>query len=131
MKKIAILLIATMVVVACKKRTEGENGRATIKGRIWVQDYDKDYVEIDTQYVGAKEDVFIIYGDEEIYGNDMETHFDGTYKFEYLTPGTYTIFAYSDNPDSKKSNLIPVKKTVEITDKDEVVTVDDIIIIRE
>ena len=52
--------------------------------------------------VAAKTDVFIIYGDEAYFGNDVETGTDGMYQFEYLRPGDYTVFAYSTLPSGEK-----------------------------
>ena len=50
----------------------------------------------------AKTDVFIIYGNEVYFGNDVETGADGMYQFEYLRPGDYTVFAYSTLPSGEK-----------------------------
>ena len=57
----------------------------------------------------AKTDVFIIYGDEAFYGDDTETNPNGFYQFNYLTPGDYTVFAYSTLPTGEK---VPVVQTV-------------------
>ena len=57
----------------------------------------------------------------------MDTHYDGTYEFKYLYPGTYNIFAYSDC-DSCASNTVAVEVSVQITDKNETVVATDIVV---
>ena len=48
-------------------------------------------------YYHADEEVYIIYGDEDNYYDDSyETSFDGSFRFENLRKGTYTVFIYSD-----------------------------------
>lgn len=98
MKKPITLLIAlltVMLLVSCNNK-EGEGGTGTIRGYVkLVHHPDGDYqLNVDTM-VAAKTDVFIVYGDEPFYGDDTETNPDGLYQFEYLTPGNYTVFAYS------------------------------------
>ena len=58
-----------------------------------------------------KQDVFIVYGDEAYFGNDAETNANGMYRFEYLRPGNYTVFAYSTLPSGEK---VAVSETVEL-----------------
>lgn len=130
MIRVAICLIIVSFFYSCKKREEGPNGQATIKGKIYVKDYNSSFSRVNDQYYGAKEDVFIIYGDEDIYGDNMETHFDGTYEFKNLTEGTYTIYSYTEDTTLKTSNLLPVIKTVEITKKNQTIEVEDIVIAK-
>ena len=47
----------------------------------------------------ARADVYIKYGEERPYGDKMDAGADGYFKFEYLTKGTYTVFAYNKYPD--------------------------------
>ena len=63
---------------------------------------DDDYTLTPDTIVAAKTDVFIIYGDEAYFGNDVETNAEGLYQFEYLRPGDYTVFAYSTLPTGEK-----------------------------
>ncbi len=62
-------------------------------------------LEADT-FPAAKEDVYIMYGDEPIYGDKMETGYDGFYRFRYLTKGMYKIYAYSTMTNSQKIAVI-------------------------
>ena len=59
------------------------------------------YKTIDTLYfqLNAGEDVFIIYSDDEtaIYDDKFETDYNGTYRFEFLRKGDYTLYTYADS----------------------------------
>lgn len=51
--------------------------------------------------------MYIVYGDDDnIYDDKIECNYDGTFKFEFLQPGTYTIYAYSElfNPGPNATN---------------------------
>lgn len=93
MKLIYTILIAGMLFFSCET-IEGEGGTSSISGKVFVKDYDADGDLKDAYYAGEWA-VYIIYGDEEIYGDRMDTHFDGGYKFSSLYPGEYTIYTYS------------------------------------
>lgn len=128
--KYTLLILILAFLFSCKERGEGPIGQAVIKGKIYVKDYNSTFSRVNDQYYGSKEDVFIVYGDDEVYGDNMETHYDGSYRFENLGLGTYTIYAYTEDSTLKTSNLIPVIKTVEITEEEQVVEVEDIVIAK-
>ncbi|MBK9456483.1 MAG: hypothetical protein IPO24_13285 [Bacteroidetes bacterium] len=48
------------------------------------------------EYYSPDEKVFIVYGDNTAFDDEVSTAYDGTYKFEYLRKGLYTIYVYSD-----------------------------------
>ena len=91
---------------------EGEGGTGTIQGYVkLIHHPDDDYqLQVDTMNA-AKTDVFIVYGDDQFYGDDTETDPDGLYQFEYLTPGDYTVFAYSTLPSGER---VAVTETVSL-----------------
>ena len=72
---------------------------------------DDDYTLTPDTMAAAKTDVFIIYGNEDFFGDDVETNAEGMYQFEYLRPGEYTMFAYSTLPSGEK---VAVSETVEL-----------------
>lgn len=109
------ILILFMIATGCEK-TEGEGGYATLRGDVYVRDYDA-AGNLKAEYYLPDERVYLIYGDNEIYDDETRTNYDGKYQFKYLNKGTYTIFAYSDC-SSCPSGLEPVFQTVEISDKD-------------
>ena len=93
-----------LVILSCKKE-EGIGGTATIAGKIWVQDYSSDFSILKAEYWGQEVDVYIMYGNDSIYSTRTKTNYDGSYWFQYLQEGDYTIFAYSR--DSSKVNPSP------------------------
>ncbi len=91
-----------MLFVACNKGP-GEGGTSTIQGYVkLVHHPDDDYTLTPDTMAAAKTDVFIVYGEEAYFGNDVETNAEGMYQFEYLRPGDYTVFAYSTLPSGEK-----------------------------
>lgn len=96
------LVLLLGVCSSCNNK-EGEGGTGTVQGYLkLVHHPDDDYaLNVDTLNA-AKTDVFIVYGDQEFYGDDVETNPDGFYQFNYLTPGDYTVFAYSTLPSGEK-----------------------------
>ena len=106
----AFMLLASLLP-ACNKH-EGEGGTGTIQGYVkLIHHPDNDFNLTADTIVAAKTDVFIVYGDEAYYGDDAETGPDGLYQFEYLTPGHYTLFAYSTLPSGEK---VAVSESVEL-----------------
>ena len=95
-----------------------------IYGKVYAYDYNNSGVLQDEFYL-ADEDVFIIYGDEDNYHDDSyKTSFDGSFRFQYLRPGTYTVFVYSDCV-SCPSGTEEISQTVEITGNNQDIFLDD------
>jgi len=113
---------------ACRK-DEGIGGGATIKGKVYsVHFSDKYYYTIDT-LAAMDEDVYIVYGDNTFYDDNIKTHYDGTFEFKYLRKGKYSVYVYS-NDTNNFGNKIPIIKTIEITDNKQTYKVDDIYIYK-
>jgi hypothetical protein len=124
------LLFLTAAISSCSKY-EGTGGRSSISGKIRIQQRlfingsFVDSVALD----GAKEDVFILYGSDDTALDDkVECSHDGAFKFDYLQPGTYTIFAYNEifhtgpdqnNNDDDYYTNEPVSITVELGKKEQ------------
>lgn len=111
-KIILAFSIMTLLFTACNKG-EGKGGTATIQGYVkLIQHPDDDYqLNVDT-VDAAKTDVFIVYGSDEFYGDDVKTGPDGLYRFEYLRPGNYTVFAYSTLASGQK---VAISESVDLT----------------
>lgn len=108
---IGLLCIVTLLSVSCK-RSEGEGGTGTVQGYVKLINHpDDNYTLPADTIVAAKTDVFIIYGNSDFYGDDVETDDKGFYKFKYLTPGNYTVFAYSTLASGDK---VPVTASISI-----------------
>jgi hypothetical protein len=129
MNKVLLLVAsATIIFTACKKEP-GQGGRATIKGKIFTVDFDDTFTIIKDTFPTQGENVFILYGDDNTVGDNVRTSYDGTFEFEYLRTGKYRIFAVSKDTFAKRSNrTIEVMRTIEIKEKKEVVTLDDMYI---
>ena len=113
-------LFTVILSVSCKKPA-GEGGNSSIKGNIWVEEWNATFTVHDSSKdrVGMGEDVYIIYGDDVSYGDKKECSYDGTFEFKYLRKGTYTIYVYSKDPGPSGTKAIV--KTVDITDKKQTV----------
>ncbi len=128
LRLIIIAFFAMAFLTSCSKE-EGEGGTSVITGKVYIQLYDETGSFIIGEYYAPEEDVYIIYGNDEIYSDRFRTNYDGAYWFKYLRKGNYTLFAYSDDLTGlDPSEVVVVKKNVKITENDQLVEVDDIII---
>lgn len=122
----AILILT--IFLSCNKNP-GEGGTSSITGKVWVVDLNGSGDTV-AQYYALDQDVYILYGeDDQTYDEDFSTSLDGSYAFHNLTPGKYTVFAYS-KCEACPSGLEVVQKSVEITEKKQTVTVEDLVIIE-
>ncbi len=119
----SVLAFAVLLFSGCEK-PEGEGGTSTIQGKVYAFDYNGSGI-LQDEFYAPDEDVFIIYGTEDNYHDDSyKTSFDGSFRFQYLRPGTYTVFVYSDCI-SCPSGTEAVSQTVEITGNNEDIILDD------
>ena len=116
---LSLFALSILSISSCKK-SEGDGGKATITGKIWIQRYNLLQIP-QNAYAGAYEDVYIIYGDDTSYGNKVKTNPDGVYEFTYLRAGKYTIYAYSSGSTVTSANRVAVIKQVEISKKTQTV----------
>lgn len=129
MKKLFILpLIAgSMLMLNSCKKVEGEGGSSKITG-IAIENKYNSVGNIIASYPAADQDIYIVYGTEDTYfDDDIKTSYDGSFEFNYLQPGTYTIFTYEDC-NTCGSGKKEVLKTVEITEKKSTVIMDTLYI---
>lgn len=114
---LSLIALSILSISSCKK-SEGQGGKASITGKIWIQRYSDLLVPLNN-YPGAYEDVYIIYGNDATYGDKVKANPDGVYEFKYLRPGYYKIYAYSSG--YTVSGKVAVIKQVEITEKKQTV----------
>ncbi len=118
MKKLSLFTLLTIIFItisSCKK-IEGPGGSSSIIGVIHAEVYDA-AGNLLYDYDVPKEDVFIIYGNEETtYDDKMKTSFDGSFKFDYLEKGNYQIFVYEKDNNVPGGKVVKLVK-VEITKK--------------
>jgi len=127
---LALLVLISLAVISCEKQ-EGQGGSSSITGKVLVRQYNANFTTLTGQYYATDEDVFIIYGDDPVYGDKTTTNYDGTYRFEYLREGKYTIFAYSeDSAGYPTQHEIPVIKEIEITKRNQEIDAGTIVILK-
>lgn len=91
-----LLLLSFASLLSACNSGEGEGGSGTVEGTVKLILHPNDDYLLGTDTVdAAKVDVFIRYGEDAFYGDDVETDETGFYRFKYLNKGTYTLFAYS------------------------------------
>ena len=125
MKQLSLLALG-LLLLGCQK-TEGPGGQAMVHGKIYAKEYNASFTQLLDEYYAAEENVYIMYGDNEVYDDDMKTNFDGTFQFDHLTKGKYTIFVYSkDSTFTTPGGSEPVFIEFEITDKKEIIDLGEI-----
>lgn len=89
------LFFSVIFISSCKKK-EGQGGTSAITGSLTTKLYNTSDSLIDS-YPKANEDVFIIYGEgNTVYNDKVSTSYDGSFKFDYLEKGKYTVYYYED-----------------------------------
>lgn len=123
-KLLLFLSAAVFIFVSCKKE-EGKGGQATITGKVYAYDTDNNDIPKDSGYYAGVR-VYISYGDNAGSDDDTRTSYDGTYTFNWLQKGKYKLWVISkcDSCDLEQTTDI---QEVEIADKEETVTVRDLI----
>jgi hypothetical protein len=117
-----------LALAACKKEP-GIGGDASIKGRIWVKDYNTTFTNLIGEYPGKDVYVYIVYGENEGYDKRIKTDYNGVFVFKNLYKGNYTIYAYSaDSTLTDLSGEVPVIRKITINERKEEVETGDIIV---
>ena len=131
------LFLFLLLITGCKKE-EGIGGTSTIRGKVIVHDFDGAFLEQVPRsiYPSKDEKVYIIYGeDDNLYDENFNTSFDGSYEFKYLQKGKYRLFVYSkDSTGAKTTGMlssvkIPIIVNVEVKSNGSTVEVPDMIIL--
>ncbi len=126
----ALLFVFILCWVSCKK-TAGPGGQASIHGKVYVKDFNTAATATISEYYGAGETVYIVYGNNSVVGNTVKTSTDGSFAFEYLREGKYTVYALSRDTSihvSGSNKTIPVSTDVNITSNKQKFYINDIVI---
>lgn len=125
----AILLAGTLSF--CKKPA-GPGGKASIKGKIYVKDFNTAaFGSPIAEYYAPGESVYICYGTSTTTGNSVKTGPDGSFEFLYLRTGHYKVFANSRDTSihvSGSSKENPVSIEVDLTGNKQTYDVGTIVI---
>ena len=118
LKSLVAGVAAVFLLSSCEKEA-GEGGNSSIKGYIHVTDYDAFLINVQGEYPGADEDVYIIYGNDISYGDRIKAGPDGVFEFKYLREGDYKVYVYS--ADTSLAGKVAIMKSVSITGKKQTV----------
>lgn len=126
MKKFIALVLLTGCLMACKKEP-GFGGRASIQGKVFVYDTNKEQTDTLAEGYLGNINVFISVDGKEGVLDQVDTDMNGNYKIEELRKGTYHLWVYSDCltcPDDR----IALQQTVTITGTKDEIKLPDFII---
>lgn len=113
-----LFLVAGLLTTGCKKE-EGEGGKAEIRGVVMRKNGLNG-----TPYPYMDQRVFIVYGDNDFYDDDVRTDGSGKYVFRWLRPGQYTVYTFGECQGSDcPGGTIQITRNVRINARKEVVTV--------
>ena len=128
--KVYLLLLSIIFLLPSCEKTPGEGGRASIIGHVEVETRTVLWEPLslpDSVPWGAlpstDTEVFIVYGDNTGPDDRVFTNPDGDFSFNWLRPGDYTIYIYSE--DTIEATLqdelpeIAIYKEVYIDDRNE------------
>lgn len=130
---ILTLSLLSASFISCEK-PEGIGGAASIEGQILMEIYDNNFRVLQTTVPATDEEVFIVYGNDNVNFDDGKTNFEGKFIFNYLTKGNYSLYVFSDhsaglqdsvivkditisnNKDNISVEPITIKKTIDVND---------------
>ena len=136
---LTILTIALTIATTSCKKPAGQGGNSTIKGKIWVENYNtlnnfSDTYTLKGEYAGADENVYIIYGTDVSYGDKVTSGPDGVFEFNYLRPGDYKVYVQSKDTTRSSifygSGIKTVEASVTISKKKQTVETDNLVIYK-
>ncbi len=108
-----LIVLSTFFLTSCKKQA-GQGGTSMITGVLSTELYNTAGI-MTGSYPKANEDVFIIYGDGKAgYSDKTTTSYDGSFKFDYLETGKYSVYFYEDcatTADGKAVKILPAEIT--------------------
>jgi len=81
---------------ACQKEP-GFGGTGAIHGTIVEKFYNDDYSVFLYEQPAVDEEVFILFGEENVLGDRIFTSITGEFRFDYLYPGSYQLYYESDD----------------------------------
>ncbi len=127
-----LVFLFALVLISCEKPA-GQGGTSSIKGKIFVKDFNSAATDVVAEYFAVGEKVYISFGDSKTVGNDVNSGSDGSFEFLYLNKGKYTIFAESRDTSihvSGASKTIAKEIEVNITENGSVKDVGEIVIYK-
>jgi hypothetical protein len=100
MRSLNLFTIAITILIAgitsCKKE-EGFGGNGKISGKLYYKLYDSDFKVSQGESPAMDKDIYILFGNESFSGDNVKASSDGSFEFNFLLPGEYTIYSYGDD----------------------------------
>ena len=134
MQRLILILFIALLISSCEKQA-GEGGTSSIQGSVYKL---STYFNVLTQQIDtisyqldSKKDVYIIYSDDEndFYDDNVETNWNGQYRFDNLRKGVYTLFVYADSTDFLNISYdYPIFKHIKIDANNSTFTLSDFVI---
>lgn len=126
-QQVLFLILILSVLPSCKK-VEGYGGKSTIYGKVLERKFNNSGV-YQSEYYLAEKRVYIVFGDEDFYGDEVRTDFEGKYKFSFLYAGDYKIYTYSEcSPvDPCDSGTQKVEISIKVLNNGDVVVGNDLV----
>ncbi len=113
---------AVILMGACKKEP-GVGGKAEIRGHVFETPWDDNTNQpAGPGYFVGDHKVYIVYGDNDYFDDDVDTDPNGLFVYSWLRKGTYRLFTYSECPTCP-GEVEVFSKTVEVGDNKEVLDV--------
>lgn len=109
------------------KALDWNDGFAKIRGKVILINYRNNGTEYSI-YPAQEREVYITYNNAEFYTDRIKTDSEGYFEFNHLLKGKYEIFIYSEDVETGSNKLLTQKASVEITERDQSVVLDDIYI---
>lgn len=122
----AVLTIAVIFAFYGCEKPEGKGGTGAITGVVMQEAYNDDYSKLISKDASVDEEVFIMYGDEDVVGDRVFTSNSGAFAFEYLREGTYTLYYPSEDSTtvSREDEMLEIEvvlKNGEVKDLSELI----------
>ena len=127
-KRFTIGLMLLLLMGACTKQ-EGYGGKSTIYGYVMEKDYNNSG-QLQSEYYKPEQKVYIVFGDNDFYDDEIDTDYTGKYKFSYLYAGQYTIYTYTEcSPiDPCDSGVMTIQAILNISENGDIANVNDLVI---
>jgi len=117
MMRTVLFLVSVLLVLSCE-REPGPGGKSSIEGTLMVKEYNKDFSVLLDERPAQSKDIYINFGDADVIGDDMETNFNGKFKFPFLQPGNYTLWYFSDDTIPKSNSEMVMEQNIKLDNKE-------------
>ncbi len=108
-----------------------DEGEATIEGKVRVINYYNSTTWpnlVVKDITPAQElEIYLVYGNHKQYDQRIRTNYDGTFAFTNLIKGNYKIYVYSEDVKGGTADIV-IQKEIQITSKQQELTLDEITI---